>query len=125
MFVPSRFHASSLSRLLGFLTSALLFGGLNPARADQTPRSSDAKKAEAREHWAFKLPAHSVPPNIKSQSWIRTPVDNFILSKLEQNKLTPSPEADRPTLIRRLSFDLIGLPPTPAEVEAFVADGSS
>src|SRR5262249_49786097 len=54
--------------------------------------------------------------------WIRTPIDTFILAKLREAKLQPAPEADRTTLIRRLTFDLTGLPPTPAEIEAFLVD---
>ena len=57
-----------------------------------------------------------------TSGWVRTPIDAFILAELEQHGLKPSPEADRRTLIRRLSFDLIGLPPTPEEIEAFVQD---
>src|SRR6185369_9710200 len=54
--------------------------------------------------------------------WVRNPIDAFVLARLEKEGLPPSPEADRPTQIRRLSLDLLGLPPTPAEVDAFVAD---
>ena len=59
---------------------------------------------------------------MKEAGWIRTPIDAFVLAKLESKGLKPSPQADRRTLIRRLSFDLLGLPPTPEEVAAFVAD---
>src|SRR5207237_4459069 len=64
------------------------------------------------------------PPVVKGASWPRNPIDQFVLARLEKEGLAPSPEADRVTLIRRLSLDLIGLPPTPAEVDAFVADPS-
>ena len=73
-------------------------------------------------HWAFRPVQRTAPPEVKQQSWVINPIDAFILSRLQTEKLTPSPEADRRTLIRRLSFDLIGLPPTPAEVKAFVED---
>src|SRR5262249_5940982 len=74
----------------------------------------------ARLTWAWKAPARSALPAVKNAAWVKNPVDAFILARLESEGLTPSPEADRATLIRRLSFDLIGLPPTPAEVDAFV-----
>ena len=73
-------------------------------------------------HWAFVKPVRPVPPKVKQSSWVRNPIDNFILAKLEKEGLKPSPEADRNTLIRRVTLDLTGLPPTPTEVEAFRAD---
>ena len=76
-------------------------------------------------HWAFQAPRRPTTPTVKRTAWLRNPVDAFVLARLEQEKLSPSPEADRYTLIRRLSLDLIGLPPTPAEVKAFVSDSSS
>lgn len=82
-----------------------------------------------RDHWSFSplvrpdIPAINVAkPASEMESWPRNPIDNFILAKLQDNGLAPMPSTDRPTLIRRLSFDLIGLPPTPEEVEAFVSD---
>src|SRR5262249_36497022 len=71
-------------------------------------------------HWSFIPPKRPAVPQVKNKAWIRNPIDAFILAKLEEQALTPAPEADRRTLIRRVSFDLTGLPPTPAEVEAFV-----
>lgn len=73
-------------------------------------------------HWAFVAPRRPAEPAVKNTRWARNPIDRFVLAKLEAEGLSPSPEADRPTLIKRLSIDLIGLPPTPAEVDAFVAD---
>jgi mono/diheme cytochrome c family protein len=75
-------------------------------------------------HWAFKAPVRPTAPELSNQKWPRTPIDNFILAKLDAEKLQPSPEADRITLLRRLALDLIGLPPTPEEVDAFLGDQS-
>jgi mono/diheme cytochrome c family protein len=79
---------------------------------------------DKREHWAFKAPAKPKVPATKDRKWIRTPIDNFILARLEKEKLKPSPETDKVTFLRRLSLDLIGLPPTICEVDAFLADRS-
>jgi len=76
------------------------------------------------QHWAFVPPKKSAPPEVKAAAWARNDIDRFILAKLEANSLAPAPEADRRTLIRRVSLDLTGLPPTPAEVDAFVKDKS-
>ncbi len=85
-----------------------------------------AEGAEYQEHWAFIAPQRpavpAVAPTSPSAGWAHTPIDAFILARLAKAQLAPSPEADRRTLIRRVSFDLTGLAPSPAEVEAFVHD---
>jgi hypothetical protein len=83
-----------------------------------------AEGAEYQPHWSFIAPTRPTPPTVKNEKWVRTPIDRFILSRLEKEGLTPAPEADRRTLARRLSLDLTGLPPTPKDVEAFVNDKS-
>jgi hypothetical protein len=84
------------------------------------PRQSFS--AEERAHWSFQ-PLHRPPvPRVRTASRVRTPIDAFVLAKLEERGLGFSPPADRRELIRRVTFDLLGLPPSPAEVEAFVAD---
>jgi len=75
-------------------------------------------------HWSLKKPDRPTPPVVQNRDWLRNPIDAFVLAKLESVGLKPAEEADRRTLARRLSFDLIGLPPTPDDVEAFVADPS-
>ncbi|MGB0768473.1 MAG: PSD1 and planctomycete cytochrome C domain-containing protein [Phycisphaeraceae bacterium] len=75
-------------------------------------------------HWAFIPPTAPDPPEVSDADWVRNDVDRFVLAKLEEKGLSPSPEADRRTLIRRVYLDLVGLPPTPEEVEAFVKDAS-
>ncbi|MCW3100909.1 MAG: Planctomycete cytochrome [Chthonomonadaceae bacterium] len=75
-------------------------------------------------HWSFVPPKRPALPPVRNAAWGKNPIDRFILARLDQERLKPSPEADRITLIRRMSFDLTGLPPTPAEVDAFVKDTS-
>ncbi len=75
--------------------------------------------------WAFQPLGHVEPPEVANAAWCRNPIDAFVLAELERAGIQPAPEADRRTLIRRLSFDLVGLPPEVEEVEAFVADGAS
>lgn len=83
-----------------------------------------AAGAEYQPHWSFVPPKRPALPAVKNTGWVRNPIDNFILAELEKHGLQPAPEADRRTLARRLSLDLTGLPPEPAEVEAFVKDSA-
>ncbi|HEY2881879.1 MAG TPA: PSD1 and planctomycete cytochrome C domain-containing protein [Pirellulales bacterium] len=78
-----------------------------------------------KNHWAFIPPKRPALPEVKNQAWVRTPIDQFILAKLEAEGLEPSAEADRATLLRRLSLDLTGLPPSIEELDAFVSDTSA
>ena len=85
----------------------------------------DAAAADAgRDFWAFQPPREPVLPEVKDQAWPKSPLDRFILAKLEEQQLRPAPPADRRTLLRRVTYDLTGLPPTPDEVDAFLADES-
>jgi hypothetical protein len=81
-----------------------------------------AEGAEYEPHWSFIAPKRPPLPPVRRAEWVRNPIDRFILAELEKRSLQPAPEADRRTLARRLSLDLIGLPPEPADVEAFVND---
>ena len=102
--------------------------GVLRAWIDQGSNWPDAFKFQAptrqkeTTHWSFIAPKRGDLPSVRDRAWIRNPIDAFILAKLESEGLAPSPEADRHTLIRRLSLDLIGLPPSPEEVAAFVGD---
>jgi hypothetical protein len=91
-----------------------------------TLRAWVAQGAAYELHWSYQAPQRPPLPHVsaKNAAWVRNPIDRFILAKLEQKGLTPAPEADRRTLARRLSLDLTGLPPEPADVEAFVRDKS-
>jgi Protein of unknown function (DUF1553)/Protein of unknown function (DUF1549)/Planctomycete cytochrome C len=75
-------------------------------------------------HWAYMPPVRPPLPPVKDAAWCRNPIDRFVLARLEKESLSPSPEADKETLLRRLSLDLIGLPPTIPELDAFLADKS-
>jgi hypothetical protein len=83
-----------------------------------------AEGAEYQPHWSLIAPTRPKPPAVKNAAWVKNPIDAFVLAKLEAAGLSPAPEADRRTLARRLSLDLIGLPPEPKVVEEFVADRS-
>ena len=74
--------------------------------------------------WSFVAPKRPPVPEVKDKAWVRNPIDSFVLARLEAEGLKPSEEADKATLLRRVSFDLTGLPPTPAEVDSFLADKS-
>lgn len=80
--------------------------------------------ANAKEHWAFKTPVRPEVPAVSDAAWSQTAIDRFILARLDKEGMTPSPLADKPTLLRRLSLDLTGLPPTPQEIDAFLDDKS-
>ncbi len=80
--------------------------------------------AEYQLHWSLLPAVRPVPPRFNDESWIRNPIDRFILAKLNEQGLRPAPEADRGTLARRLSLDLTGLPPRPEDVDAFCKDTS-
>jgi mono/diheme cytochrome c family protein len=78
--------------------------------------------AAANKHWSFQPIVRPAEPTVKNEAWVRNPIDRFILARLDKEGVSPSPETDRVTLIRRLSLDLLGLPPSPKEVDDFVAD---
>jgi hypothetical protein len=108
--------------LLGSLVGFLLVSATDVAAAggSRHRQVTDSDRA----FWSFQPVAHPAVPSVHNASWCRNEVDRFVLAKLEAEGLTPAPEADRATLIRRATFDLTGLPPTPAEVDAFVRDPS-
>jgi mono/diheme cytochrome c family protein len=83
-----------------------------------------AEGAKWRDHWSLVVPRRPPLPAVTKASWVRNGIDYFILARLEKEGLSPAPEADRTTLIRRVTLDLTGLPPTPTEVDAFLADSS-
>jgi cytochrome c553 len=99
---------------------------------DSTPKTQAARPAatpiltaEDRDYWAFR-PLHlAAPPAVRNAAWASSPIDRFVLARLEAKGLHPVPPADKRALIRRVTFDLTGLPPMPAEIDAFLADDSA
>lgn len=86
------------------------------------PDRVGSKAKSLEKHWAYVKPVRPAPPDVENGDWVRTPIDRFVLARLEKEGLEPAPEASKETLIRRAYFDLTGLPPSPEEVDAFVAD---
>jgi mono/diheme cytochrome c family protein len=90
--------------------------------ADWPEEIAEGNAKSKSNHWAFKVPQRPRLPEVRNRRWIRNPIDGFVLSRLEKLGIAPAPEAAKVTLIRRLSFDLLGLPPDLDEVQRFVAD---
>jgi len=93
-------------------------------REKEVLREWIAQGAPYQPHWAYMQPVRRSPPEVKARDWPRNPIDAFVLEKIEARGLAPAPEADRRTLARRLSLDLVGLPPSLEEVDAFAGDAS-
>ncbi len=99
--------------------------GAPDSRADNGPTAKEQRLEEAKRHWSFIPPQAVEPPSVAATDWPRNPlIDNFVLARMEAEGLKPTLDANRRTLIRRIYFDLIGLPPSPQDVDAFVADES-
>jgi hypothetical protein len=103
----------------------IALGAPDPRDESTSATERPAIDVEAgKSHWAFQPPERHEPPAVQNAAWVQRPIDAFLLARLEEAGLEPSPVADRRTLIRRVTFDLIGLPPTPQEVDDFVNDAS-
>jgi hypothetical protein len=87
--------------------------------------AADSPGSDVQEHWSYVKPTRPAPPAVGDPRWVRNPIDNFILARLDREKLAPASEATKPALLRRVTLDLIGLPPTPGELDAFLADSSA
>ncbi|MDA1054437.1 MAG: PSD1 and planctomycete cytochrome C domain-containing protein [Planctomycetota bacterium] len=97
---------------------------LPKAAGSVKPRRGAIDMEQARQFWSFQPPQKAALPQVQNSAWPQAALDHFVLAQLESKQLAPAPAADKRTLIRRVTFDLIGLPPTPAEVDAFLADES-
>jgi len=100
-------------------------GAPDPRDGSALPGKRLIDIAAGKNHWAFRPLVRVAPPEVRNASWARTAIDRFILARLEAKGLAPARPLDSARLIRRASFDLTGLPPTPEEVDAFVKDSSS
>ncbi|MBI1895353.1 MAG: DUF1553 domain-containing protein [Acidobacteria bacterium] len=104
------------------VTGAFLLTGALAVMASSTGGNSGLFTPAQTKHWAFQKIKTVEPPAVKEAGWVKNPIDSFIAAKLESRGVRPNPPADKITLLRRVTFDLTGLPPTPDEVDAFVAD---
>ena len=112
---------------LGLLGSTCLWAGVVLATAIARPGAAPRDReftAQERHFWSLQKVAPVAPPAVRHREWVRTPIDAFIVARLEEKGLAPAPRADRATLLRRAYLDLVGLPPSPEDVAAFVADQS-
>lgn len=107
---------------IGILERWIAMGAPWPADPSEAAQKDAKVSQRQRKHWAFQPVVDPPIPSVVDVSWCRNPVDNFVLAQLEAKGMHPSPRADRRTLIRRTTYDLTGLPPTPADVQDFVAD---
>jgi uncharacterized protein DUF1549/uncharacterized protein DUF1553 len=120
-----RFHNIKGRILLALLAAALAIASKGVlADAPAAGAETQIDWGRAREHWSFRPPQARRVPAVRKKDWPRQPLDTFILARLEAKGLAPSPAADPGTLIRRVTFDLTGLPPSPEEVETFLKDRS-
>ncbi len=128
MQMPPPKKGEPLSReQIGLIRAWIDQGAIWPANLVLAAKETNTKAKELAQklHWAFKAPVRPKVPKVSNESWVRNPIDAFILAKLDAEKLQPSLEADKVTLLRRLSLDLTGLPPTIEEIDAFLYDNSA
>ncbi len=128
--VPGEPARSEIIRRISSDNAALRMPPSYSGKDELTQREIDTIRlwieqgAKWQNHWSFIAPKRPAIPAVENRDWPRNPIDYFILARLEREGLIPSAEADRVTLIRRVTLDVTGLPPTPAEVDAFLDDGS-
>jgi mono/diheme cytochrome c family protein len=137
--VPGRSAESLLVRLIAGLEGDRLMPLGGPRLSDEQiglirawidqgaswPEETSPHSSQEAKHWSYRKPVRPEVPSVHDRSWPKNPIDYFVLARLEKEGLPPSPEADRVTLIRRVSLDLTGLPPSVEEVDAFLADESA
>lgn len=117
---------SEISNLQLWIKQSAFWPGENASAAAAAAKAAKSQLGEVtdedRQFWSFQPVVKPEPPPVKNEAWVQSPIDRFILAKLETAGITPAPAASRPILLRRITFDLTGLPPTPADIDAFVSD---
>jgi ribosomal protein L37E len=119
----SRLSDEQIADLTAWVARGVPWPAEGPKAGPTGKEAFDLK--ERMKHWAWQPVKALPPPAVRSQEWVRTPVDVFLLAKLEEAGLTPAAAADKRTLLRRVTSDLTGLPPTPQEIDAFLADDAA
>ncbi|HWB99204.1 MAG TPA: DUF1553 domain-containing protein, partial [Bryobacteraceae bacterium] len=114
-FQGKKLPGASIAAIASWIKAGVPYGEASADGMDLT---------EVRKHWAFRPPVKPAVPAVRNSAWVRNPIDAFIAAQQEKHGLQPLPEADKRTLLRRVYLDLTGLPPAPAEIEAFLADQS-
>jgi Protein of unknown function (DUF1553)/Protein of unknown function (DUF1549) len=117
--LPRKFASAQFAAVLLVISGATAADGPSPTDGYAPAESFTA---DQRAHWAYQTVKRAEPPAVKETGWVKNPIDRFILAELEASALPHAPEADRVALIRRATFDLTGLPPSPDEVAAFLND---
>ncbi len=116
---------SQIADLVAWIDAGATWPAATPTRASAAPANGSLFTEEETSYWAFQPVRDPAPPVIKEVDWVQSDLDQFILAKLKSQGLAPAAPADKRTLLRRVTFDLIGLPPTPEEMAAFLADEST
>jgi hypothetical protein len=121
-----KLKADEIAALTAWMKMGAPMPGANPAAANWTKRKASREFTDnEKQFWAFQPIKDATPPAITNKRWAQSPVDTFVLKKLEEKNLKPAPQADKLTLLRRATFDLTGLPPTEQEIRDFLADSSA
>ena len=120
---PSKDGGGKLSDAdIATLTEWVKMGAPDPRKDAPAVGKMTGLTEKAREHWAYQPVKNPTPPTVKNSAWCRTPVDAFIMAKLEEKGMQPGPDTTKENLLRRATYDLTGLPPAPQDIQAFLAD---
>jgi Protein of unknown function (DUF1549)/Protein of unknown function (DUF1553)/Planctomycete cytochrome C len=119
-----KLSAEQIANITAWVQLGASWPGADQAAAAKPAAAAKGFTDEQKDFWAFQPAKDPAPPKVKNAGWVRSPIDRFVLAKLEEKGLEPAPPADKLTLLRRVTFDLTGLPPTVQEIDEFLADTS-